>query len=55
MKHLLSSIILLTLVCSIGFSQEQTKGKETQSINENVKDTTKKELYLIRKTDGNEL
>jgi hypothetical protein len=45
----------LTLVCSLGFSQEQTKGKETQSVNQNFKDTTKKELYLVRKTDGNEL
>tara|TARA_B100001287_G_scaffold19152_1_gene14169 strand:- start:18 stop:1427 length:1410 start_codon:yes stop_codon:yes gene_type:complete len=55
MKHLLSILFLITLFGSVCFSQEQTKNNTTQIVNENVNDTTKKELYLVRKTDGNEL
>ena len=55
MKHLLFSIILTMLSYSVGFSQDQIKDKGTQTFNKNVNDTTKRELFLVRKTDGNEL
>ena len=55
MKYLLFSIILTMLSFSVGFSQDQIKGKGTETFDKNVNDTTKRELFLVRKTDGNEL
>lgn len=55
MKHLLIISISILFFTSNNFSQMQPKNSESNNLQENSSDTTKKQLFLIRKTDGNEL
>lgn len=55
MKHLLIISISILFFTSNNLSQMQPKNSESNNLQENFSDTTKKQLYLIRKTDGNEL
>lgn len=55
MKHLLFIILLFSLFLNEGFSQMQPKNANKNNIQQEASDTTKKQLFLIRKTDGNEL
>ena len=55
MKHLLFIVLSFSLFLNEGFSQMQPKNANKNNIQQEASDTTKKQLFLIRKTDGNEL
>ena len=55
MKHLLFIVLSFSLFLNEGFSQMQPKNANKNNIQREASDTTKKQLFLIRKTDGNEL
>ena len=55
MKHLLFIVLSFSLFLNEGFSQMQPKNAKKNNIQQEAPDTTKKQLFLIRKTDGNEL
>jgi hypothetical protein len=55
MKQLLFIVLSFSLFLNEGFSQMQPKNANKNNIQQEASDTTKKQLFLIRKTDGNEL
>ena len=55
MKQLLFIVLSFSLFLNEGFSQMQPKNANKNNIQREASDTTKKQLFLIRKTDGNEL
>ena len=55
MKQLLFIVLSFSLFLNEGFSQMQSKNANKNNIQQEASDTTKKQLFLIRKTDGNEL
>ena len=55
MKYILLFALSITLFINDDFSQMQPKSSNKSNVQENTSDTTKKQLFLIRKTDGNEL
>ena len=55
MKRFLIIVLSFHLFLNEGFSQMQPKNAKKNKVQQEASDTTKKQLFLIRKTDGNEL